>query len=68
MSDKTGATGVFDIDFSWMQSPRDEFFVPGSADPAMISAIQDTLGLKFENAKGKGEVLVIDHAGKPSEN
>jgi uncharacterized protein (TIGR03435 family) len=36
--------------------------------PAMLRAFQDELGLKFESTRAPVEVLVIDHAEKPSEN
>lgn len=35
---------------------------------ALISALQDQLGLKVESGKGPVEVIVIDHVEKPSEN
>ncbi len=38
------------------------------AGPSMIAAFEKQLGLKLESTKGPVEVLVIDHAEKPSEN
>jgi uncharacterized protein (TIGR03435 family) len=34
----------------------------------VFTAVQDQLGLKLESTKGPGEVLVIDHVERPSEN
>jgi uncharacterized protein (TIGR03435 family) len=43
---------------------------PGSdiTGPAMFTAFQEELGLKFESTRAPVEVLIIDHAEKPSEN
>lgn len=77
--DKTGFKGTFDIKLDF--SPEGTNFggrggpgLPadaGNADnapPSIFTAIQDQLGLKLESQKGPGEVLVVDHAEKPSEN
>jgi uncharacterized protein (TIGR03435 family) len=80
--DKTGFKGTFDVklDFSpegTSMGGRGGFGPPGgppdagNADnnlPTIFTALQDQLGLKLESQKGPGEVLVIDHAEKPSEN
>jgi len=76
--DKTGIAGVFDIDLqSAVEGTRMAQFlppdgnlrpVPSEPAPSIFTAIQDQLGLKLEATKAPVEVLVIDHAEKPSEN
>ena len=41
---------------------------PESSGPSLFTAIQEQLGLKLESQKGPGQVLVIDHVEKASEN
>jgi uncharacterized protein (TIGR03435 family) len=78
--DKTGFTGEFDIDLNY----RDEDIMksPGSAtpddaggnrllagsNPSIVFAALDQLGLKLQPAKGPVEVLVVDHAERPTPN
>jgi uncharacterized protein (TIGR03435 family) len=74
--DKTGITAKYDIHLEWtpeestMQQlppdmPRPTFDPTG---PSIFTALQEQLGLKLESQKGPVEILVIDHAEKPSEN
>jgi hypothetical protein len=69
--DKTGITGTFDIhvnvsageladDARDSRAPLDE--------TGLIFAAVRKMGLKLESAKGTGQVLVIEHVEKPSEN
>ncbi|HEY4084926.1 MAG TPA: TIGR03435 family protein [Bryobacteraceae bacterium] len=39
-----------------------------TAGPSLFTAIQEQPGLKMESTKGPVQVLVIDHAEKPSNN
>lgn len=55
--DQTGLTGFFDIKLEWM--PEDD---------SVFTVIQEQLGLRLESTKAPVEVLVIDHAEKPSAN
>jgi uncharacterized protein (TIGR03435 family) len=67
--DKTGLTGKYDIDLTWTPEkglpplPR-----PDPNGPSLFTALQEQLGLKLESQTGPVELLVIDHAEKPSEN
>jgi bla regulator protein BlaR1 len=63
--DQTGLKGVYDFTLEW-QDERDR---DAKAGPSSIfTAVQEELGLKLESQKGSVQVLVIDHAEKPSEN
>jgi uncharacterized protein (TIGR03435 family) len=78
--DKTGFTGEFDIDLNY--SDEDVMKSSGSATPddaggtrlpagpnlSIIFAAMDQLGLKLQPAKGPVEVLVVDHAERPTPN
>jgi len=64
--DKTGLTGMYDFSFSWTRDDND-----GPGDPQVspiLMAVQEQLGLKLESGKGPVEIIVIDHAEKPSGN
>jgi uncharacterized protein (TIGR03435 family) len=41
---------------------------PGDDGPSIFTAVQEQLGLRLEALKGSVEMLLIDHAEKPSEN
>ena len=74
---RTGITGFFDIDLNWTpdQMPRGDP-PPGAPPlppidpngPSIFTAIQEQLGLKLESTTGPVDVLVIDHAERPTEN
>jgi bla regulator protein blaR1 len=63
VTDRTGITGNFDFrfDYATLDAPAD-------TGPSVFSSVQDQLGVRLEAQKGPVEVLVIDHAEKPSEN
>jgi len=80
--DKTGMSGTYDIHLPFapdaalqglpgVGAPGDPV-LPVSADPAagatIFTAIQEELGLRLESTKGPVDVVIIDHAEKPSEN
>jgi bla regulator protein blaR1 len=56
--DKTGLTGNYDFTLQW---------TPDESQAAIFRAIQEQLGLKLESQKDPMQILVIDHAEKPSE-
>jgi uncharacterized protein (TIGR03435 family) len=68
--DATGISGVFDFKLEW--SPVDPAAkVPDPnqpAGPSIFTALQEQLGLKLESTKGPVEIIVVDHAEKPTEN
>lgn len=68
--DKTGFTGTFDVKLEF--SPEGTTFRPApdadNALPTIFTALQDQFGLKLESQKGPQEMLVIEHAEKPTEN
>lgn len=76
--DKTGLTGKYDFTLQWTpdetQGPPSgppgigSTPPPESSGPSIFTAIQEQLGLKLESQKGPVEILVIDHAEKPSAN
>lgn len=76
--DRTGLTGLFDIDLTWTPTPV-EF--PAMNDPAMraqmaidpngpslFTALQEQWGLKLEPGTGPVPVLVVDAATPPTED
>jgi len=64
--DTTGLTGVYDITLDF--DPDDAKPSDDHSQPDLFAALQEQLGLKLEPRKTSLEVLVIDHAEKPSEN
>jgi len=64
--DETGLTGKYDFVLDWERNelPSND----PDAPPEIFTAIQEQLGLKLEPKKDSAEVLVIDHAERPSEN
>jgi uncharacterized protein (TIGR03435 family) len=59
--DNTGLQGVWKFNLTWV--PDDV-----TTGPSIFTAIQEQLGLKLESAKGPVQVLIVDHAEKPSDN
>ena len=75
--DQTGLTGRYDFTLRW--TPDETQFIgmgvrvppptgDASAAPGLFTAIQEQLGLKFEATKAPVDVLVVDHAERPSDN
>jgi len=58
--DKTGITGLFDIEIPGLP-------VRGGSD-GTIQAVRNALGLNLELHRGTAESLIIDHVEKPSPN
>ena len=78
--DKTGFTGEFDIDLNYTDDDVMKSLGSAATDDAngngspagpnlsMVFAAIDQLGLKLQPAKGPVEVLVVDHAERPTPN
>lgn len=77
--DRTGLTGLYDFELRFdpqvlmallpqlgMNVPAGAAAnLPGSDSPALLTALQEQLGLKLESQRGPVEVLVIDSAEMP---
>jgi uncharacterized protein (TIGR03435 family) len=78
--DKTGFTGEFDLNLNYTDdaltkspvsaAPDDPAGnrVPAEPNLSIVFAAMQQLGLKLEPAKGPVEVLVVDHAERPTAN
>ena len=74
--DKTGLSGTYDFLLKWtpMEPTAPASGLSGTppspdAEGALLfTAIEEQLGLKLIATKGPGQVLVIDHIERPSEN
>ena len=80
--DKTGFTGTFDLHLEFapaepltngigpasLGDPGRSAPVANPSGPSIFAALQEQLGLRLESAKGRVEVLVIDHVERPSAN
>jgi uncharacterized protein (TIGR03435 family) len=72
--DRTGLIAHYDFKLEWApdqisSDARDSVSsAPDPAGPTLFTAIQDQLGVKLEAQKGTVEILVIDHAERPSDN
>jgi uncharacterized protein (TIGR03435 family) len=72
--DKTAFTGEFDLDLSFTPDGALMGLPAGYGGPAdpnlpnVFAALEEQLGLKLTSANGAVEVLVIDHAERPTAN
>jgi len=77
--DRTGIEGRFDVSLQYTPDPTTQTLLTKSGEPmapapdvvpgpSIFSALQEKLGLKLEAQKVPVEVIVIDHASRPSEN
>ena len=75
--DKTGLSGIYAINlfYSFVPPPPGENGARGGGgDPGALavselgSALQEQLGLRLEYTKVPEEIIVIEHAEKPTEN
>ena len=73
VDDETMLTGRWDSEISFMNERRRRVDPTVAARdpseaPALLTAVQEQLGLKLESRRGPVEVLVVDSASPPSEN
>ncbi len=70
VTDKTGASGQYHflVTFTPDETATPQPGAPPVDGPSIYTALQEQLGLKLDSAKASVDVLVIDHAEKPSEN
>jgi len=75
--DHTGLTARYDFNLNWTPDESQfesmgGFKPPATEDPnappALSTAMQEQLGLKFDATKAPADVFVIDHVEKPSAN
>jgi len=70
--DQTGLTARYDFDLEF--APDETLFGgalgkgENATKPGLFRALAEQLGLKLQATKGPVDVLVVDHAGRPSEN
>lgn len=77
VEDRTGLTGSYDITLKYCSMAPSAGAPDGQAvlsasdpcgAPAVLTAVQQQLGLKMEAGKGPVEIVVIDHVERPSGN
>jgi len=71
--DRTGLTSGYDFKLEWTPDSAQAFepkegAAADSPGPSLFTALQEQLGLKLESTKGPVEILVIEHAERPTEN
>jgi uncharacterized protein (TIGR03435 family) len=77
--DRTGLTGIFDIELTWRPEPMPALAAgPGSqvrasppidpGAPDLFTALQEQWGVKLEPGTGPVPVLIIDSAAMPTED
>ena len=72
VTDATGLKGSYDFELNWSPDDGHTPLLNGvpqeTTGPSIFTAFQEQLGLKLESRKAPVEVLIIDHAERPSEN
>jgi uncharacterized protein (TIGR03435 family) len=69
---QTGLEGVFNLKLEWtpesLKPAASRADRAAAEEPSIFTAIQQQLGLRLRSQKAPVEMLVIDHAERPSEN
>jgi len=73
VEDHTGLAGTFDFDIEWtpiLPIPADAPPAPpvDPQGPPLFTALREQLGLKLEPARQQIDIVVVDHAERPTEN
>jgi uncharacterized protein (TIGR03435 family) len=63
VQDRTELPGKYDFILDWADTPDRE-----SDRPSLFTAVEEQLGLRLERAKGRVQMVVIDHIERPSAN
>jgi bla regulator protein BlaR1 len=73
--DRTGLTGMFDLDLGYATEypaagpgPPNGLPPPSLDAPSIFTAVREQLRLRLESTTSPLDVLVVDHAEKPTEN
>jgi uncharacterized protein (TIGR03435 family) len=66
--DKTGLTGNYDIELTYIDETLFRKGVGTEEGPSLRTALQEQLGMKLESGRGPVEVLVIDSVTEPTTN
>jgi uncharacterized protein (TIGR03435 family) len=71
--DRTGLTGLFDVDLAWTADARSSAplaLAPAAPDDgvSVFTALQEQLGLRLQGERVDTEFLVIDRVERPREN
>ena len=67
--DKTGVPGQFDFDLKFLaEDAAPSSAADPSADLARLQGALRSVGLQLVQAKGTEEVVVVDHAERPTAN
>jgi uncharacterized protein (TIGR03435 family) len=64
----TGLEGSYNLKLSWAPETTKEKDGGVAESASIFTAIQEQLGLRLRSGKAPVEILVIDHAERPSEN
>jgi uncharacterized protein (TIGR03435 family) len=66
---RTGLNGYFDVTLRFQRFPPRAATEPNpDAAPLVFTALPEQLGLRLESSKTQGQILVIDHIERPTEN
>jgi len=65
--DKTGLTGLYDMDLQWASDPLTDG-APDISGPSVFTALQEQLGLRLVSETGQVDAFVAESVEKPSEN